>query len=98
MRAMKQTSGKVYLIGAGPGDPELLTIKAARVLRTRSAKAMLGAGARTTLRLKLSKATRRSIRRSLDRRGRRATVRIAVRAADPAGNARSATRHVRIVR
>ena len=32
---------------------------AARVLRTRSAKAMLGAGARTTLRLKLSKATRR---------------------------------------
>ena len=71
---------------------------AARVLKTRTAKAMLAAGARTTLRLKLSKATRRSIRRSLDRRGRRATVRIAVRAADPAGNARSATRRVRIVR
>ena len=71
---------------------------AAPVLRTRTARATLVAGTRTTLRLKLSKATRRAIRRALARPGRRATVRVSVRAADAAGNARTGTRRVRIVR
>ena len=74
---------------------------AARVLQeTRTAKAMLAAGARTTLRLKLLQGDA-----PLDRGGRWTRARapghvrsIAVRAADPADNARSATRRVRIVR
>jgi hypothetical protein len=56
------------------------------------------ANARTTLRLKLSKATRRTIKRALARPRRRATVRVTVRVTDRAGNARTGVRRVRIIR
>lgn len=33
-QAQEQQAGKVYLIGAGPGDPDLITVKGLRYLRT----------------------------------------------------------------
>ena len=31
---MIDTKGKVYIIGGGPGDPELLTLKAKRIIES----------------------------------------------------------------
>lgn len=33
MELLKSGKGKVFLVGAGPGDPELITLKGARILR-----------------------------------------------------------------
>jgi hypothetical protein len=74
------------------------TAAATRAVRTRTAKATVVANTRTSLRLRLSRTTRRSIKRSLSRPRRVATVRIAVRATDAAGNARTRTLRVQIVR
>jgi hypothetical protein len=71
---------------------------AASPLRTRSATSTVVANTRTSLRLRLSRATRRAVKRALSRRHRRADVRISLRATDAAGNARRRTLRVRIVR
>jgi glucose/arabinose dehydrogenase len=71
---------------------------AARALRTHTTTGTVVANTRTTLRLRLSRSTRASIKRALARPRRRAVVRISLRAADAAGNARHRTLHVQIVR
>ena len=67
---------------------------AASALKTRTARTTVVANTPTTLRLRLSRATRRAVKRSLSRPHRRVFVRITVRATDTARNAR--TRHVRV--
>ena len=39
---MESSESKVYLIGAGPGDPDLLTLKAAKILAQADAGAAAG--------------------------------------------------------
>jgi glucose/arabinose dehydrogenase len=67
---------------------------ASSALTTRSANTTVVANTRTTLRLRLSRATRRSVKRAIARPHRRVFVRITVRATDAAKNAR--TRHLRV--
>jgi glucose/arabinose dehydrogenase len=71
---------------------------AASGLATRTARTTVVADTRTTLRLRLSRATRRAVRRALSRPHRRVFVRITVRATDAAKNARTRTLRVQIVR
>jgi hypothetical protein len=71
---------------------------AARALLTRTARGTVVANTRTTLRLHLSRATRRAVRRGLVRPGRRAFVRVTVTATDAAGNARKRRLRTQIVR
>ena len=48
---MERKNGKLYGVGVGPGDPELLTLKAARILRQADVIAApdKGAGEQTAL-------------------------------------------------
>jgi hypothetical protein len=70
----------------------------ARALHTRTAKTTVVANTRAKLHLRLSRAARRSIARSLSRPRRVARVRLSVRATDAAGNASKRTARVQIVR
>lgn len=49
------TSGTLYLIGVGPGDPELLTLKAARLLGTAGVVAYPVSNADTTVALDIAR-------------------------------------------
>jgi hypothetical protein len=100
-RCTVRASGRVLLARAGGrGVAAAARAAGARApaLRTRPATAALASGAARTLRLRLSRATRAAIVRALRRPGRRATVRVTIRAADGAGNARTLVRRVRVVR
>jgi glucose/arabinose dehydrogenase len=68
-----------------------------KLLRTAAAKTTLAAGARVTVKAKVSARTRRSLLRALHR-GRRVTLRFAVTATDRTGRATAATARSRVTR
>jgi hypothetical protein len=68
---------------------------AARAYRFKAAKRTVGAGVRTTLRLKLAKRSLRAVKRAL-RKGKKLTAKIVVRARDSDGNTRIQRKKVRL--
>jgi hypothetical protein len=70
---------------------------AVRPLRTSTTRAKLAAGAKVTIKLKVSGKVRKSLLKSL-KRGRRVSVRFAIDAKDQAGNTRRAIKTSRITR
>ena len=62
---MNKKAGKLYGLGVGPGDPELMTLKAVRVIRECDVVAVPASGRETNAAFEIAKgAVRRSKQRS----------------------------------